>query len=172
MKQIATLLLIPILVGVILLLVEHKVIAPSEASPMARENYHAQKTSPSATPELASTVSALPTSEKALSSTQTNAFQAQITIADLIYGTTPRNTAYVQIIERAIQKNNLTTAVTVAEKLYGTDIRNDNYDKIINKAIELKQLDLAEKIASEIYGSNRRNAGLSRVLAARAAEQE
>lgn len=95
---------------------------------------------------------------------------SQLALADAVYGTDPRNSAYVKIIDQALERNDFSSAKKIIAKVYGTDLRNREYIRTIDQAIAQKRLEDAEELASQIYGTDARNAVLGRLLDARAKE--
>jgi hypothetical protein len=95
---------------------------------------------------------------------------SQLALADAIYGTDPRNSAYVKIIDQALERNDYASAKKIIAKVYGTDPRNREYIRTIDQAIAQNKLEVAEDLAPQIYGADARNAVLGRLLDARAKE--
>lgn len=95
---------------------------------------------------------------------------SQLALADAIFGTDPRNAAYVKIIDQALERNDYASAKKIIAKVFGTDPRNREYIKTIDQAIAQDRLEVAEELAPEIFGTDARNAVLRRLLDARAKE--
>lgn len=92
--------------------------------------------------------------------------RSQFAIADKMYGADTQNLAYMKIIDRALNANELDLALSVVNKMYGADPKNDGYDKIIHHAILLKKLDFANQVVPQMYGADRKNAALKLILEA------
>lgn len=140
--------LIPLVVGIILLLIEHKVFSPS--SPKTDSNI--SKSSPK--PEVKQPVRI---ENKDVPIEKETDLNKTFQVANKIYGTSERNKQYCRIIETAIERAELEFAFKVADDIYGTTERNTEYKEIIKAALKEQRYDLAIKMADEIYGTTERN---------------
>jgi hypothetical protein len=170
MKQvIITGIFLPIVVGIVLLLLEHKVIAPKQDE--NSQSYQiVQLSSQSNNSKNFSEIphqaisKALVSDAKLINPIE---LRAQISIADQIYGIDPRDIEYLKIIDRALLSNNFDIAVEVVNKLYNIDKEDDYYEKLINYALNYKKIELAEQMASEIYNLDRKDSALKLLLEVR-----
>lgn len=90
--------------------------------------------------------------------------RSQIAIAEQMYGADAKNTAYIQIVDHALNANEIDLALSVVDKMYGADAKNNGYDKIIHHAILLKKFDFANQVVPQMYGADRKNAALKQIL--------
>ena len=145
---IATAIVAPLSVGLILLTVEYSYFR-KKPTPESSLSVQAK--------DIAKSIETTRKEDSPNSEPDVSDLEALYTVASKIYGSTERNAEYEKIITCALAENKLGFSFTVAKQIYGSTERNKQYTKIIDGCIRLKRFSLAVKVADEIYGSPERN---------------
>lgn len=157
-KLIATIIVVPILVGLVLLHFEYSYFSnPKEKSRSlakeAKEVVHSLSQDNNFDDEL-------------YIEPDMGNLQTLFEIAKKIYGSTERNAEYIKLVEISLSESKPGFAYNIAKNIYGSTERNNQYVKIITKCIEFEQFSLALKVAENIYGSNERNQQYKKIIEA------
>ena len=160
---IATAILAPLLVGLILLLVQYQFF---DKSPSTTDSVLEKAK------EVVKQIEPIKETEESYIEPNLGNLQTLVEIADKIYGTTERNAEYVKIIDLALNEDKPGFAFSVAQKIYGTTERNAQCVNTIDNCLVLKKYTLSIKVADNIYGTTERNKQYKKILKAGTKERE
>ena len=158
-KLIATIIVVPILVGLVLLHFEYSYFSnPKEKSQtlakQAKEVVHSLSQDNNVD------------DESSYVKPDIDNLKTLFEIAKKIYGSTERNAEYIKLVETSLSESKPGFAYEIAKNIYGSSERNNQYVKIVTKCIELERFSLALKVAENIYGSDERNKQYKRIIEA------
>ncbi len=108
--------------------------------------------------------------EKSFVESDVGNLQTLFEIAGKIYGPTERNAEYVGLIQLALVEGKPGFAYEIAKEIYGPTERNKQFVKIIDECLKRKMYSLSLKVAEQIYGPTERNLQYRKIIESGKAE--
>ena len=160
---IATAIIAPLLVGLILLQVQYSFFSKNQKSTESVLDKAKQ---------VVKQIEPIKENEETFIEPDLGNLQTLVEISGKIYGSTERNAEYVKIIKLALTEDKPGFAYDVAKEIYGSTERNAQYVNIIDKCLDLKKYALSMKVAEQIYGSSERNIQYRKIIEAGTKERK
>ena len=164
---IATAIIAPIVVGLILLQVENSFFSKDVTSNTASVGTISDKAQ-----QLVKQIEPIQKNEESFIEPDIGNLQTLLEVAEKIYGSTERNAEYVKLIQVGLAEDKPSFAYKVANEIYGSTERNTQFVNIIDKCLTKKMFALSLKVADQIYGSTERNAQYKKIIEAGKMERQ
>ncbi|MFZ5522585.1 MAG: hypothetical protein ACOY9D_00690 [Pseudomonadota bacterium] len=156
---IATMIVAPIFVGLVLLQTEYSVFSQDTTSNTASVGTVSEKAQ-----QVVKQIEPIQQNGDSFIEPDIGSLQTLFDVAEKINGTTERNAEYVKLIQMALAEDKHGFAYKVAKEIYGSIERNAQFVKIIDKCLTSKKFALSLKVAEQISGSEERNIQYRKII--------
>lgn len=164
---IATAIIAPIVVGLVLLQAEYSFFSKDATSNTASVGTVLEKAQ-----QVVKQIEPIQKDEESFIEPDIGNLQTLFEVAEKIYGSTERNAEYVKLIRVALAEDKPGFAYKVAKEIYGSTERNTQFVNIIDKCLTKKMFALSLKVAEQIYGSTERNSQYKKIIEAGKMERQ